>query len=98
MKTYLIILFMLACPCLMQSQASENIVKLKQINIVKLISAISKVEKLLTKPSSLRTENFSPLKPQTLFRVFLQYQRTFRHDRQRKSWEQLERSDQLWVQ
>lgn len=35
MKTYLIILFMLACPCLMQSQASENIVKLKQINIVK---------------------------------------------------------------
>lgn len=35
MKTYLIVLFMIAYPCLMQSQVSENIVKLKQINIVK---------------------------------------------------------------
>jgi hypothetical protein len=97
MKTYLIILFMLACPCLMQSQASENIVKLKQINI-KANSAISKVEKLLTKPSSLRTENYSPLKPQTLFRVFYNTKELLDMTRQRKSWQQLERSDQLWVQ
>lgn len=35
MKTYLLALFMMASPCLIQSQVSENTVKLKQINIVK---------------------------------------------------------------
>lgn len=35
MKTYFIALFMMAFPCLIQSQIPENSVKLKQINIVK---------------------------------------------------------------
>lgn len=34
MKTYLIAIFMMAFPCLIQSQTQENPVKLKQINIV----------------------------------------------------------------
>lgn len=35
MKTYIIAIFMMAFPCLTQSQIQENPVKLKQINIVK---------------------------------------------------------------
>jgi hypothetical protein len=40
----------------MQSQASENIVKLKQINIVKT-NPQSQSGEIVNKPSSLRTKN-----------------------------------------
>jgi hypothetical protein len=76
MKTYLIILFMLACPCLMQSQASENIVKLKQINIVKT-NPQSQSGEIVNKTIFFKDEKLNPLKPQTLFRFFFTIPKNF---------------------